>query len=241
MPLNSSQTWTDDRHLIGDRLEQLKQQLPPQVKLVLVTKYVPSTTMRIAYELGVRDFGESKIQMATQKQTELADLTDIAWHLIGSLQSNKAKLAIAQFDWIHSLDRLSLAQQLDRLILNNSESSAEHKSENHPKSPKFLLQVKPASDPDKSGWEEEQLMNDLEELQNCQNLDLAGLMAILPLGLDYDQSLALFTKVATLRQKLSNYFPNLNQLSMGMSADYQAAIAAGTTMVRIGSQIFTQN
>jgi PLP dependent protein len=237
MPPESPQTWTTDRQLISDRLAKLKQELTPQVKLVLVTKYVPAATIRLAYESGIRDFGESKVQVAQQKQIELQDLPDIRWHLIGSLQSNKAKQAIAHFDWIHSLDRLSLAQQLNRLIDPQFAPQFDLK----PKSPKFLLQVKPATDPDKSGWAEAELNADLEELQNCQNLDIVGLMAILPLGLDYAQSLQLFEQVARLRASLNSYLPNLSQLSMGMSGDYRAAIAAGATIVRIGSQVFRQN
>ncbi len=228
--MTTSQAWTNDPQLISDRLTVLKQELPPQVKLVLVTKYVSAEIMRMAYAAGIRDFGESKVQVAAQKQAELQDLTDITWHLIGSLQSNKVKQAIAQFDWIQSLDRLSLLQQLDRQLRNSIEMPQ--------KSPKFCLQVKPALDPDKSGWSEAELITNLEQLKNCQNLDLVGLMTILPLGLDYNQSLQLFQQVAHLRENLSTHFPNLIELSMGMSGDYKAAIAAGATIVRIGSQVF---
>lgn len=215
-----------DSGLISDRLNLLRQELPPGTRLVVVTKYVSASTMRLVYELGVRDFGESRVQVAQQKQQELSDLPGINWHLIGSLQTNKAKAAIATFDWIHSLDRLVLAQELDRL-LSRAKSA-----------PQFLLQIKPAPDPDKSGWTMVQLAQDLPQLLACQNLQIAGLMTILPLGLDYDQSLALFRQVAELKQRLQPVLPQLVHLSMGMSGDYQAALQAGATMVRIGTKIF---
>ncbi len=102
---------------INDRLQKIRNQIPPEVKLVAVSKYTTIAAIRAAYDAGVRDFAESRVQDAKLKQTELAALTDITWHMIGSLQSNKAKQAIAQFDWIHSIDRLSLAEQCDRLVI----------------------------------------------------------------------------------------------------------------------------
>ncbi|MDX1976688.1 MAG: YggS family pyridoxal phosphate-dependent enzyme [Pseudanabaenaceae cyanobacterium bins.68] len=218
---------TADPRIIGDRLTQVSQELPPHTKLVVVTKYVPASTIRLVYDLGVRDFGESRVQVAQQKRQELADLPDINWHLIGSLQTNKAKSAIATFEWIHSLDRLPLAQELDRLLLSSTMS------------PQILLQIKPAPDPDKSGWTVEQLYQDLPQLLQCHNLKIVGLMTILPLGLDHAQSLELFSQVADLRQQLQSDLPELKHLSMGMSADYRAAIAAGATMVRIGTRLFS--
>ena len=101
---------------IADRLNQIRANIPPQVKLVAVSKYTTTEAVRAAYAAGVSDFGESRVQDSKIKQMELADLTDITWHMIGSLQSNKARQAIAQFDWIHSLACLSLASQCDRLI-----------------------------------------------------------------------------------------------------------------------------
>ena len=138
--------------IIADRLNQIRANIPPQVKLVAVSKYTTTEAIRAAYAADVRDFAESRVQDAKIKQEELADLTNITWHMIGSLQSNKARAAIAQFDWIHSIDRISLAEQCDRLI---SELN---------KSPKLLLQVKLAEDPDKSGWSESELLADLPRL-----------------------------------------------------------------------------
>lgn len=212
---------------IADRIDQIRSSIPETVRLVAVSKYTTAEAICAAYVAGVRDFGESRVQDAKIKQEELADLTDITWHMIGSLQSNKAKQAIAQFDWIHSLDRLSLAEQCDRLI-------GELK-----KSPKLLLQVKLAEDPSKSGWTEAELFADLPNLAKLSNLDIVGLMTILPLGLSDEQAYAVFCRVEKLAAKLRSLgWHRIQELSMGMSADYAIAARAGASMIRVGNQIF---
>jgi pyridoxal phosphate enzyme (YggS family) len=214
--------------IIADRLQKIRNQIPPQVKLIAVSKYTTIAAIRAAYDAGVRDFAESRVQEAQLKQTELAALTDITWHMIGSLQSNKAKQAIAQFDWIHSIDRLSLAEQCDRLVIELS------------KSPKLLLQVKLAEDPNKSGWSESELLTDLPSLAKLANLNIVGLMTILPLGLNESQAYDVFSRLGELAAKLrSRGWQNIQELSMGMSADYAIAVKAGATIIRVGSQIFS--
>lgn len=156
--------------LIAERIAQVRQHLPASVKLIAVTKQVPALAMREAYNAGVRDFGESRIQEAASKQEQLPDLPDITWHLIGTLQSNKAKKALEQFQWIHSVDSLKLAQRLDRLAQQVSCQ------------PQVCLQVKLLSDPNKSGWSVPELLNDLPELNQCSNLQIQGLMTIPPSG-----------------------------------------------------------
>jgi len=213
---------------IADRINKIRNQIPAQVKLVAVSKYTTTEAIRSAYAAGVRDFGESRVQDAKLKQTELADLEDITWHMIGSLQSNKARQAIAQFDWIHSIDRLSLAEQCDRIIAEIG------------KSPKLLLQVKLAEDPSKSGWSEAELIADLPQLKKLANLDIVGLMTILPIGLDDEQAYSVFSRVVDLAEKLrSQGWVNIHELSMGMSADYAIAVKAGATIIRVGNQIFS--
>jgi len=213
---------------IGDRISQIKQELPPTVRLIAVSKYATVEHMREAYNAGIRDFGESKVQMAIAKKPQLQDLPDITWHMIGSLQSNKARQALTNFDWIHSVDRLSLAEQLDRLIVETK------------KQVQICLQVKLAEDSSKSGWYEQELIKDLPELAKCQNLQIVGLMTILPLGLSQEQCLEVFSKVADLKNRLNSQgWQNIKELSMGMSQDYHEAIKATTTMIRIGSKIFS--
>lgn len=212
---------------ISDRIAAITKDLPPTVTLVAVSKYASAAAIRAAYAAGIRNFAESRVQAAQNKQQELQDLSDITWHMIGSLQSNKAKLAVQSFDWIHSLDRLSLARQLERLVPEVG------------KSPQLCLQVKLADDPHKSGWTESQLMLDLPALGECQHLNIVGLMTILPLGLSDDQAYETFLKTAALAEKLrSQGWENIQQLSMGMSNDYHLAIKAGATLIRVGSKIF---
>ncbi|MCE2977847.1 MAG: YggS family pyridoxal phosphate-dependent enzyme [Pseudanabaena sp. CoA8_M7] len=213
---------------IAERLNQIRSNISTNVKLVAVSKYTTTEAIRAAYKAGIRDFGESRVQDAKIKQMELADLTDITWHMIGSLQSNKTRQAIAQFDWIQSLDRLRLAEQCDRLIQELG------------KSPKLLLQVKLAEDPHKSGWTESELLADLHQLEKLQNLNIVGLMSILPLGLNESQAYDVFSRVGELAAKLRSLgWSNIQELSMGMSADYAIAVKAGATMIRVGNQIFS--
>lgn len=214
---------------IAERIAQVRQLLPVSVKLIAVTKQVPVEAMRAAYDAGVRDFGESRIQEAVSKQEQLRDLTGITWHLIGSLQSNKAKKALEQFQWIHSLDNLKLAQRLDRLA---QELSCQ---------PQVCLQVKILSDPSKSGWHVPELLQDLPQLNQCSNLQIKGLMTIPPLGLSESEILSVFHHTHELADKIKqqNFSRiQMQELSMGMSQDYQLAIQAGATMVRLGRTLF---
>jgi len=214
---------------LAERLARLRETLPPHVKLVAVSKYVTVEAVREAYRHGLRDFGENRVQDAIAKQEALADLSDLVWHGIGTLQTNKARRALSVFAWIHSVDRLKLAQTLDRLIAETGTS------------PKLLLQVKLAPDPDKGGWEPDQLWADLPALQRCEHLNFVGLMTILPLGLAPATAQAVFEDVARLRDRLRQHHPhwqNLEWLSMGMSGDYDRAIAAGSNLVRLGTAIF---
>lgn len=213
---------------IGDRIFQIKQELPCTVRLIAVSKYATVEAMREAYSAGIRDFGESKVQETISKKQQLHDLTDITWHMIGTLQSNKARQAIANFDWIHSVDRLSLVQQLNRLAIETK------------KQIQVCLQVKLADDPSKSGWYERELIIDLPQIAECSNLQINGLMTILPLGLSQKECFEVFKKVADLRARLNSQgWQNIRELSMGMSQDYDEAIRAGATMIRIGSKVFS--
>jgi PLP dependent protein len=212
---------------IVDRIAALRQQLPTTVRLIAVSKYTTPEAMAIAYQAGVRDFGESRVQDVPPKQAALAHLPGITWHLIGHLQSNKARKAVEIFDWIHSIDSLRLLQQVDRLALELG------------KQPNVCLQVKMQPDPHKHGWEVADLWQDWAAIAQCQQVQVRGLMTIAPLGLTPEQLTNLFTQVVNLRQQISKEFTvNLPELSMGMSEDYAFAVSAGTTMVRIGSKIF---
>ncbi|MDP8966726.1 MAG: YggS family pyridoxal phosphate-dependent enzyme [Cyanobacteriota bacterium] len=215
--------------LIAERIANIRQQLPAGVRLIAVSKQVSVDAMREAYAAGIRDFGESKVQEAEAKLTQLSDLPDLNWHFIGHLQTNKVKKALEQFQWIHTCDSLKLAQRLDRLATDLSLK------------PQLCLQVKVVSDPNKFGWTTQELLEDLPELNCCNALNIQGLMTILPLGLSKQESLTVFERTRELALKIGEQnWSNLqmHELSMGMSEDYPLAVQAGATMVRLGRIIF---
>lgn len=212
-----------------EHIAALRQAIPAGVRLIAVTKQVSVELMRKAYRAGVRDFGESKVQEAIAKQTQLQDLSDITWHLIGHLQSNKAKLALQHFDWIHSVDSLQLAQRLNRLAAELQ------------RQPQICLQVKLRPDPSKYGWSAAALLAEMSQLEQCHYLQVRGLMTILPQGLSDCEALVVFQEarqLATTIQEQGWQHLKLTELSMGMSNDYRLAIQAGATMIRLGRCLF---
>jgi PLP dependent protein len=214
---------------IAQNIETIRRDLPASVRLMAVSKQVSAALMREAYAVGIRDFGESKIQEAQAKQQELADLPDICWHLIGHLQGNKVRKAVQLFDWIHSVDSLKLLQQIDRVAAELDMT------------PKICLQVKILPDPDKYGWTIPELLADLASISNCQHLKISGLMAIPPLGLTLAQTQEFFERTRDLSHEIAadpEVELPMSELSMGMSGDYLPAIAAGATVIRLGSIIF---
>ncbi|MEA5618247.1 YggS family pyridoxal phosphate-dependent enzyme [Cronbergia sp. UHCC 0137] len=214
---------------ISDRLATIRPSLPASVRLIAVSKQVPTELMREAYTAGIRDFGENRIQEAASKQAELQDLPDITWHFIGNLQSNKAKKALELFDWIHSVDHLHLAQRLNTLALQLGVN------------PQICLQVKILPDPNKAGWTVPELLADLQALDQCKNLQIQGLMTIPPFGLNEGEIFNVFDQTRKLAQEIAKkhlQHLQMHQLSMGMSGDYHIAVQAGTTMVRLGTIIF---
>jgi PLP dependent protein len=215
---------------ISQRIQAIRSEIPAHVRLVAVSKYATIEQMRESYAAGVRDFGESRVPTAIEKQEALADLVDIEWHLIGHLQSNKVRKAVQMFNWIHSVDSLKLCQQIDRVAAEFNQQ------------PKIFLQTKILPDPQKSGWETSQLLRDLAEIDQLKHLQVRGLMTIAPSGLGDQELLNLFCSLVNLQNNISenNYLSNkMQNISMGMSQDYQLAIAAGSDVIRVGSKIFT--
>ncbi|MBW4561721.1 MAG: YggS family pyridoxal phosphate-dependent enzyme [Mojavia pulchra JT2-VF2] len=214
---------------ISERIVHIRSLLPSSVRLIAVSKTVPAEVIRIAYAAGIRDFGESRVQEAARKQAELQDLSDITWHFIGHLQSNKAKKALEQFQWIHSVDNLQLAQRLNQLAHQLGVS------------PQICLQVKILPDLNKSGWSVPELLADLPVLNQYKNLQIQGLMTIPPLGIDEAATLKVFNTTRELAKTIGDQnwsHIDIQHLSMGMSGDYQLAVQAGTTMVRLGTILF---
>lgn len=203
------------------RLAAIRAQLPPACNLLAVSKGQPAAAIRELAELGQRSFGESRLQEATSKQAELADLGPLDWHFIGHLQANKVRPVLKQFAWVHSVDSLALAQRVSRIAVEEALN------------PRVFLQVKLRPDPSKGGFEPEELRRVWPELRALEGLQLVGLMTMAPLGLQLPERQSLFADCAELARELQ-----LEQLSMGMSGDWREAAAAGSTWVRIGSALF---
>jgi len=215
---------------IAERVAQVYSEIPANVRLIAVTKQVDAQQIRQTYnQTQIRDFAENRLQSALEKKPVLQDLSDICWHFIGHLQSNKAKKVIQEFEWIHSVDNLALLQQLDKIALQNNLQRS------------ICLQVKALSDPNKFGWTINQLQQEFAEIEKCQkSLSIRGLMTILPIGLSSEQKIAAFSTIRDLAKSLSaSSTVTLDQLSMGMSGDYKEAVACGATMIRLGQAIYS--
>ncbi|MEL7077617.1 MAG: YggS family pyridoxal phosphate-dependent enzyme [Cyanobacteria bacterium J06643_13] len=214
---------------ISQKIASIVSEIPQNVELVAITKQTSPEAMAEAYAAGVRNFGENRLQEALIKQVELKELTDVNWHFIGHIQKNKVRKVIENFTWIHSVDSLSLAQRMNRIAAELDLM------------PKVFLQVKILPDPDKYGWSVEQLLEDLAQLDQYSQLNIQGLMTILPWGLSPSAAFQAFEAVAKLSAEIKQKnYPNLSmsELSMGMSGDYQLAIKAGATKIRLGRTIF---
>jgi pyridoxal phosphate enzyme (YggS family) len=190
-----------------------------EVTLVAVSKTVNAEAVRAAYNLGLRHFGENRVQEATAKIEELAqERSAITWHMIGHLQTNKAGQAARYFDIIESVDSVRLAN----LINGNLQQ----------KMP-VLLQINVAGEDTKSGFELDEIYRAMEEIGRLDKLEVKGLMTIAPLTGNPEEVRPVFRKLKKLGDDLK-----LEQLSMGMTDDFEVAIEEGATIVRIGRAIF---
>lgn len=195
---------------------------PAAIGLLAVSKTKPADAIREAFAAGLRDFGENYLQEALGKQAELTDLP-LCWHFIGPIQSNKTRAIAENFAWVHSVDRLKIAQRL---------------SEQRPEGLEPLnicIQVNVSGEASKSGCTPEDLPALAASISELPRLKLRGLMAIPEPTEDVNAQAAAFAAVRTLRDNLN--LP-LDTLSMGMSHDLEAAIAQGATWVRIGTALF---
>jgi pyridoxal phosphate enzyme (YggS family) len=203
------------------------------ISLLAVSKTFPASDVRLAYEAGQRSFGENYVQEGVSKITELSDIrAELEWHFIGPLQSNKSRDVAESFDWVHSIDRLKIAQRL------NDQRPSELPPLN------VCVQVNISGESSKSGVEPNEVANLCIAISQMPHLRLRGLMSIPEPTDDEVQQKAdhhqLFTIYNTLKQNLSLQIESvqLDTVSMGMSSDMSAAIAEGSTMVRIGTAIF---
>lgn len=189
---------------------------PDHVLLIAVSKTMDVERVRLAIAAGVAALGENRVQEAKEKIEALG--RPVPWHLIGSLQTNKARDAARLFDWIHSVDRLDLAQELSRRA---------------DRALNILLQVNLGDEPQKGGVTAAELKRLHEVVAALPNLKVRGLMAIPPATEQPEQARPFFRQLRDLREQLG-----LEHCSMGMSADFEVAIEEGATMVRVGTAIF---
>ena len=200
---------------------QIKKKLPLNVNLLAVSKGFSSQQIKIIENEGQNDFGESRFQEAIEKQILLKDSKNIKWHFIGRVQSNKIRKIVQNFEYIHSVDSLEK-------LLKISNVSLEEK-----KNPLIMLQVKLSDDPTKGGFNPKILIEKWDQIKESKSINIKGLMTINPKGLSSAENIKLFKKCRHLADSLK-----LQDCSMGMSGDWEEAVEAGSTWLRLGSVIF---
>jgi len=223
--------------MIGDKLQQVQARIvtactavgrdPASVHLLAVSKTFPAEAVREAHAAGQRAFGENYVQEGVAKIEALADLrSQLEWHCIGPLQSNKTRVVAEHFDWVHSIDRLKIAERL-------SEQRPAHVSPLQ-----VCLQVNVDGGANKSGIVAEEAFSLARAVAALPRLRLRGVMAIPEPAPDFAAQRELFLRAASAFDQIRASGIEVDTLSLGMSADLEAAIAAGSTMVRIGTAIF---
>jgi pyridoxal phosphate enzyme (YggS family) len=200
-----------------------------EITLIAITKTHPAEMLEAALRLDVKDLGENRVQEAEEKINQLG--RDAArWHLVGHLQTNKARRAVSLFDVIHSLDSAALAERLERLCVEESRLSLD-----------VLVQVDLGGEATKSGIEMPEVPALLSQLKRCQHLRLIGLMTLPPYFENPDCSRPFFKTLRELRDELQaqgHFRSTKGELSMGMSHDFEVAIEEGATIVRVGTALF---
>jgi hypothetical protein len=200
---------------------------PDDVKLLAISKTFPPESIRAAYEVGLRDLGENRVQEAKAKRPALADLS-ITWHLVGHLQTNKAKAARELFHWVHSVDSFRLAQKLDQAAAPGGRLP-------------ILLEVNLGGEESKAGVGAPEIAQLAEQISQLATLEIRGLMVIPPFFDDPEQVRPYFRRLRELAQEIdARGIANVSmrELSMGMSNDFEVAIEEGATIIRVGTAIF---
>lgn len=200
-----------------------------KVRIIAVTKYVGHEEIIEAYQVGIRDFAENRIQDAEIKRSKLPEeiKKNSIWHFIGHLQTNKVRKVAGSFEYIHSIDSLKLAECV------SEEAKLKGISQ------KILIQVNVSEEKTKSGFSVKEIKEVFAELLNLKSLDIVGLMTMAPHTSDEQELHSIFKELRELRDYLQKKFNcSLSELSMGMSNDYQIAVLEGATMIRPGSLLF---
>lgn len=205
---------------------------PDGVRIVAVTKGFPASVARAAYNLGLRDFGENRVREGLLKKEEVGSLKAARWHMIGHVQSRKAREVATNFAWVHSVDRMKIADRLSRFV-------------DGPPLP-ILLQCNVSGEQSKFGWELAddavwpEVIPQFAELSRHPQLEIRGLMTIAPWTSDKGVVRRTFQRLGALAEFLRQALPGISfaELSMGMSDDYEIAVEEGATLVRLGRAIF---
>ena len=214
---------------VMERIERAARKVgrdPEEIKLVAVSKTVETARIKEAIEAGVAILGENYVQEAQKKIEEIG--RPVSWHFIGHLQSNKAKYAIRLFDMIHSLDSISLAEELNR------------KAEQADLVIKVMIEVNLSKEATKFGTDEEMVLNLAKRIQNLSHLSLEGLMTMPPYFDSPEMSRPYYIALRELKERMVKGGIPMKELSMGMSNDFEIAIEEGATYVRVGTAIFGQ-
>jgi len=211
---------------IASNIQAIRSKLPPQVTLVAVSKTKPAADILEAYNAGQRIFGENKIQEMASKYEQMPK--DIQWHMIGHVQSNKVKQMASFVTLVHGVDSLKLLEEIDK------------QAQKHNRVIDCLLQIHIADEETKFGMDENELTEllDSSEYQNLKNIKVKGLMGMATFTDNQQQIEKEFKFLKLIFDRISANHPEMDTLSMGMSGDYEMAIACGSNMVRIGSSIF---
>lgn len=215
--------------MIADSIQAIEQEIQGRARLIAVTKTKPVAMLQEAYDAGARLFGENKVQEMAEKQPQLPG--DVAWHLIGHLQSNKVKYIASFVSLIHSIDSLKLLQEVDKQARKNERVID------------CLLQIHIADEETKFGLlpQEAEALLQSESLNDLQNVRIVGLMGLATNTDDNEQVRREFRGLKQLYDKLATMQTEriqFRELSMGMSGDYLIAIEEGSTLIRVGSAIF---
>lgn len=211
---------------IEENLNEIKKNIPKDIKLVAVSKTKPIEDIKIAHGLGQRDFGENKVQELIDKEEVLPK--DIRWHFIGNLQTNKVKYLVGKVYLIHSLSSIKLLKKIE------DEFSKKNIVAN------LLIQINIGKEDSKGGIFEEDLNDFLTEIEKCESIKVKGLMAIIPKG-NAEENRYYFKKMRNIYDELrKNPYKNITMevLSMGMTHDFKIAIEEGSNLVRVGEGIF---
>ena len=223
---------------IRDRLAQVREQIAraaeragrssEEITLIAVSKTFDSSTVQRAVDAGALDLGENRVQEAASK-VETVKGEHLRWHLIGHLQSNKARIAVRAFDVIHTIDSRELAERLDRIAGEEGRRLT------------VFAQVDLGGEPTKTGADETELAGIVQALDAAKHLDFKGLMTMPPFFDQPEQTRPYFRRLREILDQLNHSREaarQLTQLSMGMSHDFEVAIEEGATMVRVGTAIF---